>query len=497
MPEPQARTHARFLTVELRHVDLRLGGRRVLRDVCWRIEPGQRWILMGANGAGKTQLLKLLSGDIWPTPGARTLRRYVLNGESFDDPYGVRDDIAYLGPERQDRYEHYEWNHRVMRIVGTGLHRTDIPLNPLSAAEQRRAGMLLRRLGIGSLASRRFLTLSYGERRLALLARALAWRPRLLLLDEPFSGLDALNRQRLVAALRSLSGSRLPWVISTHRPEDMDVRATHLCFIDRGAIRRRPAGARRGRPMQRRRARSRPPRTQGQGGTNDAPVISLRDASVWREGARVLRGLSFDIGRGERWVIHGPNGGGKSSLIKLLYGELGAARGGSIRREGIVPGVALSVFQRRVGLVAPELQALYPRGERVADVVASGLAASIGLDMPTGSAALRKVAVGLRRVRATALSQRTLRTLSYGQMRRVLFARALVNDPDILLLDEPYAGLDAHTRAAMQSIVDQATRDGVTIVITTHHEDEWPAGVTHELELSDGGMLYCGPVRRR
>jgi ABC-type molybdenum transport system ATPase subunit/photorepair protein PhrA len=235
------RPKARFIDVELRQVRLRLGASPVLRQVDWHIRPGQRWVLMGPNGAGKTQLLKLLAGDVWPTPGRSVLRRYALAGEFFDDPYGVKEEIAYLGPERQDRYEHYEWNHRVERIVATGLHRTDIPLSPLSETDRRQVGRLLARLRIATLVKRRFLTLSYGERRLVLLARALAWRPRLLLLDEPFTGLDATNRQRFAHGLTVLSRSALPWVLTTHRIEDVPAVATHLCRIERGRITARRA----------------------------------------------------------------------------------------------------------------------------------------------------------------------------------------------------------------------------------------------------------------
>lgn len=504
MSERRARGSARFISVELRHVRLRLSGRPVLRGISWRILPGERWVLMGANGAGKTQLLKLLAGDVWPNPARHTRRRYEFGGQSFDDPHGVREEIAYLGPERQDRYEHYEWNHRVVQIVGTGLHRTDIPLAPLSPDDRHRVRALLARVGIESLAHRSFLTLSYGERRLVLFARALAWRPRLLLLDEPFAGLDPVNRRRLAAGLRALSRSRLPWVLSTHRDEDLAIPATHLCRIEAGRIvSRRRLG--RQRPL-----RERPPRAQLRrrpvtargahatgGATRPRVLIALRHAHVWREGAHVLRNLDCDIAAGDCWVVHGANGSGKSSLIKTLYGDLAVARGGSLRREGIGPGVALSEFQQRVGLVAPELQTLYPRGERVADVVASGLHASVGLNEATGPSELRRVRAALRLVGGMGLLQRTLRTLSYGQMRRVLFARALVNRPDILLLDEPYAGLDARTRAAMQGLLERAIGAGATTVITTHHDDEWPTATSHELELAGGRVRYCGPVRPR
>ena len=495
------RPKARFIDVELRQVRLRLGASPVLRQVDWHIRPGQRWVLMGPNGAGKTQLLKLLAGDVWPTPGRSVLRRYALAGEFFDDPYGVKEEIAYLGPERQDRYEHYEWNHRVERIVATGLHRTDIPLSPLSETDRRQVGRLLARLRIATLVKRRFLTLSYGERRLVLLARALAWRPKLLLLDEPFTGLDATNRQRFAHGLTVLSRSALPWVLTTHRIEDVPAVATHLCRIERGRITARRAltarwhraalsRLRAARPAFRARAteaRMRPPREA---------LVSLRRASAWREGVRVLHDLSLDICRADCWLVHGANGSGKSSLIQMLYGDLGVASSGTISRQGIEPGVPLQSFQRHVGLIAPELQAIYPRHLPVLDLVASGIHASVGLNSELLASEQARARRALLRVGAGALAARTVRTLSYGQLRRVLFARALINQPDILLLDEPYAGLDARTRAALRSLVERAIADGTTIVMTTHHLDEWPVRATHELELARGRARYCGQIRR-
>src|ERR1700686_4090660 len=225
-----------FISVDLQNVRLALAGKPVLRGIDWRIRPGQRWVLAGPNGAGKTQLLKLLAGDVWPSPASDQARRYRYRGESYEEPYGIKQEIAYLGAERQDRYEHYEWNHRVDAIVGTGLHRTDLTLQPLTPRARLRIARLLRRLRIDALGQRRFLTLSYGERRLVLLARALAWAPKLLLLDELFNGLDTRNRERVLHCLRVLARSSLPWVLASHRAEDIPPLATHLCRLEAGRI---------------------------------------------------------------------------------------------------------------------------------------------------------------------------------------------------------------------------------------------------------------------
>jgi molybdate transport system ATP-binding protein len=500
---PSVRASARFISVDLQNVRLSLGGKPVLRGIQWHIRPGQRWVLIGPNGAGKTQLLKLLAGDVWPNPASGQIRRYHYGGETFEDPYGIKQEIAYLGAERQDRYEHYDWNHRVEAVVGTGLHRTDIALEPLTPHARLRIARLLRRLRIEGLAQRRFLTLSYGERRLVLLARALASAPKLLLLDELFNGLDGRNRERVQHCLGALSRSLLPWVLTSHRSEDIPVPATHLCRLEAGRITQQ---ARLDAPARRKLAAAAAATSAAlpaapklatapaARGAADA-LIALERVSVWREGVAVLRNLTLRIRSGDCWVVHGANGSGKSSFIQLLHGELAAANGGSITRAGIESGVPLELFKRRVGLVSPELQLLQPRYLRVEEIVASGLHASVGLNATLTGAQRTRARRALRRVAASTLGARVVRELSYGQLRRVLFARALVREPDMLLLDEPHAGVDASTRAGLRALVQQALDCGVTVVIATHHRDEWPRGATHELELAASRVMYCGPLR--
>lgn len=497
---------ARFIEVRLRGVDLERGGRKILQRVDWTIRPGERWVLVGANGSGKTQLLKLVAGAVWPTPEAPGTRTYRWRGELWRTPQDVGEHIGYLGPERQDKYERYGWNHRVEYVVGTGVHRTDIPLHRLDPPARKRVAAVLRRLRIESLAGRAFLTLSYGERRLVLLARALVSRPRLLLLDELLNGLDELNRERALRWLQSTGRSALPWVLSVHRAEDVPATATHALVLDRGCVvyrgvrsraglarrltagrvpaRRGPARSRTGAPVARARAR-----------VPGDVLVSLSGATVHLEDHVALRDVTLTLREGECWVVHGRNGSGKTTLLRTLYGDHGVAAGGRIRRTGIAPGVPLERFQRRVGLVAPHLQADHPQYLTVSEVVQSGRYASIGLNDPPRAADRAAARRAMREFDILALATRTLRELSYGQLRRVLFARAWVRRPVLLLLDEPFAGLDGPSQRDLLGRVEHLSSQGTAVVLVVHRRSEWPSSVTHELELARGTVRYAGPVR--
>lgn len=505
-----------FVEIELKHVSLSRNDRPVLRDVSWKIRAGERWVLFGDNGAGKTQLLKLLAGDVWPTPDGRERRRYRWRGERFDEPYGVKQEIAYVGAERQDKYERYGWDFTVSEVVGTGVHRTDIPLYPLTVAQQRSVAKLLERFGVAALASRKFLKLSYGQRRLVLLARAVATRPGLMLLDELFEGLDH-DRHALVSRwLQSTARSGIPWVLATHRMQDVPTTATHIATLSGGGLRARSAGNARtvrqapdgtGRESIRGGLRKKRPCFLRSHPVPHAPaaivrngrlplLVQLSRATVYLGESPVVRNVSMEVRAGDCWVVHGANGSGKTTLLRTIYGDHGVGRK-AIWRFGIEPGVPIEEFKQRVGWVAPNLQSDHPLTLKVSEVMESGRYASVGLNGPASRAVRLAARNTLRRFGLAALEQRTLRELSYGQARRILFARAFVSKPGLLLLDEPFAGVDRLTRLELRKIVDGAIAKGIAVVLSTHHRDEWPAGATHELELREGRAIYCGEIRER
>jgi ABC-type molybdenum transport system ATPase subunit/photorepair protein PhrA len=225
-------------------------------------------------------------------------------------------------------------------------------------------------------------------------------------------------------------------------------------------------------------------------------LVAAESIDVYLDYRRVLHEVDFAVHAGECWVVHGGNGSGKTTLLRALYGDYPPALGGRILRRGIVPGVPLETFRRWCAIVAPHLQSDPPAYDSALEIVVSGLRSSIGLDEPPSVGEQRRARRALADMRLSEHADRRLAELSYGQARRVLFARALVLRPRLLLLDEPLAGIDADTRLALRDRIDAFVAAGGTVIMSSHHRDEWPRRTSHELQLAAGRMRYAGVVRR-
>jgi len=226
-------------------------------------------------------------------------------------------------------------------------------------------------------------------------------------------------------------------------------------------------------------------------------VLALDGVSVVRENKLILGPVTFRIAQGERWVILGPNGAGKSTLLGLLAARIFPSKGRLELLDQEVGRVDLSELRTRIGLASPPLEAMIDPDELVKDVVLTAAYAIIGrwnenYDLWDESRAVALLTTfGVRE-----LGNRRFSTLSSGEKKRVLISRALMADPELLLLDEPAAGLDVGGREDLLRRFAEYSLDpnAPASVLVTHHIEEIPVGTTHALLLKNGTIAVSGPI---
>jgi molybdate transport system ATP-binding protein len=469
--------------VTLDRVDVRLSGATLLADVSLEVRAGEGLAVVGASGSGKSTLLRLLRGELWPHPASAGRR--VFHGEDgpSESPIGARERFAVVAPEQQDAYVRHDWDLAAEAVIRSGFFDAVFPAEAATPAQAARVREVADLLGIAPLLGRSILALSRGEGRKVLLARALAPRPDLLLLDEATDGLDAPARAAFLALVSRVLRGGTAVVIATHREEEIVPEIRRVLRLEGGRIvgERDPAPDP---PL----AQS-PSRPDPDGGASLRPglLFAAEGVTVRVEGRDVLRGLDFVLRAGERVAIVGANGAGKSTFLRLLAGEEQPATG-TIRRLDLGPHAGAFDLRGRIGLVSPELQARHRFDATGEAVVLSGFSGTIGLAAEPTPVERAAAAATLARLGIADLAGRHLLTLSYGELRKLLLARALAPAPEALLLDEPLAGLDPASRRWTLAAVEEAGARGAALVVVTHHADEVPRGVHRRLVL-EGGRL--------
>src|SRR4249919_881573 len=229
-----------------------------------------------------------------------------------------------------------------------------------------------------------------------------------------------------------------------------------------------------------------------------AAVVELAGVSIVRNGSTLIDNITWDVDESDRWVVIGPNGAGKTTLLQVISAQIHPSTGVAGLLGEVLGTVDVFELRPRIGLTSAALAERIPRGERVHDVVVSASYAVVGrwreqydeLDHERASELLAQL-------RIERLADRTFGTLSEGERKRVQIARALMTDPELLLLDEPAAGLDLAGRETLVNTLGELAQDDYApaSVLVTHHVEEIPTGVTHAMLLKDGSIVAAGPLR--
>ena len=229
------------------------------------------------------------------------------------------------------------------------------------------------------------------------------------------------------------------------------------------------------------------------------PTLELREVSLVYDGRCVLDGVDWRVCAGERWVVLGPNGSGKTSLIRIASLYLHPSRGTVTVLGGELGRVDVRRLRPRIGLASASMAAMLRREVEVVDVVMTARNAALEPWWHTYTEADRSRAIEmLDRFGVASFAGRMFGTLSSGEQQRVQLARTLMADPELLLLDEPAAGLDLGAREDLVTRLGELALDTASppLVLVTHHVDEIPRGFTHALLLRDGRVVASGPIEQ-
>jgi iron complex transport system ATP-binding protein len=224
-----------------------------------------------------------------------------------------------------------------------------------------------------------------------------------------------------------------------------------------------------------------------------APAVRFEQVSVRRSGRTILDAVDWVAGSGEHWALLGPNGAGKTTALRIASAQMRPSSGSAFVLGGRLGGVSMPDLRRRIGLVEPALGRRFYPVQTAREVVASGFAGTI---LPEEDADRSRAGELLADVGAGGLADRRFATCSEGERARILLARALATDAELLVLDEPAAGLDLPGRELLLDAFDSAVASReLTTLTATHHLEELSPQTTHALLLRDGVVVCAGTLR--
>jgi molybdate transport system ATP-binding protein len=490
-------------------ITVRLRDRWLLNGSSWRINAGEQWTVVGPNGAGKTTLVKAVAGLLPVVQGK-------IHYHAFGDISPI-DAIAFVASDtrrdlwcREKHLDHargFAGRFNDATTVRDLIYRHRAKLS-VSSDSKYRIAEVVERFKLETLLDRPALDVSTGEMSRVLVVRELIRGPKMMILDEPFDGLDHSGRQDLREMLDGLAVSGLPVMLVTHRLEEMLPATTHVLTVVGGRI----AGAgivdppsrlldtastAASKPRERRPFKGHPAHRKANRRLSSEPLIEMRAVTVCYGDTIILDRITWVVAEGEHWAITGPNGAGKSTLLKLITGECLQVYANRIRLFGRVRGAQQTLWEtrERLGVVSHDLSSGYQKRMFAMDVVCSGFFDSVGLYRHCDAKQKATAEGWLTRLDISALSQTPFNQLSHGQRQMILIARAMVKQPKLLILDEPCAGLDPENRRAVLRLLEQIGRSGTTsLIFVSHHEKETPACITHRLSLDHGVVVREGAV---
>ncbi len=473
---------------------------RMAQPVDFSLCDGEHVAIVGPNGGGKSMLVDMITGrhPLLPefprydfSPSKKTLVSENICHITFRDTYGGDNDRTYFLQQRWNQMEIDPSTPTVGQLLDDAYRMAGEDTPERRQLKQH----LYHLLDMDYLLDKYIILLSSGELRKFKLASALFGEPRVLIIENPFIGLDAPTRAQLKTLLKTLAEERaLQMVLVLSKSDDLPEFITHVVEVSQRIVgpKQRLADYLGKRPPypksllgeEKKNALLTLPSDREASGGDE--VVRMTDVTI-RYGRRIiLKNLFWTVRKGERWALSGQNGSGKSTLLSLVCADNPQGYAADIALFGVPRGSGESIWdiKKRIGYVSPEMHRAYQRDMPAIRIVASGLKDSVGLYVKPNDDDYEKCRWWMRLFGIAELADRSFMKLSSGEQRLVLLARAFVKDPQLLILDEPLHGLDDYNRRMVKEVVDVfCQRPNKTLIYVTHYQEELPSCITHYKQL--------------
>ncbi|WP_201737839.1 ATP-binding cassette domain-containing protein [Aquirufa antheringensis] len=436
-------------------VSVSLGAKPVVSSISFQILSGQKTAIVGPMGSGKTSLAKALAGRLFRT------------GEVF---FSCRnpDKRAYVMLVEQ---QHQFKNRSNLSEFYLQQRFNSSDCEDAYTVEEELAGLALGDwvsvFELESLLKRPLIQLSNGENKRLQIVKSLAYQPDWLILDNPYVGLDVKGRDILTKGLLSLDSKGIQFILVSSPGDVPDFinQVIELPLSQESAMKPEPLL----RPLD-----------------SFETAVKMEKVQIKYGTKTILRDFSWKVNRGERWAIKGPNGAGKSTLISLITADNPQAYSQNIilfdRKRG--SGESIWDIKRKIGYLSPELHLYFKEGGSCFSVVASGLFDTLGLFKRLTEEQSDQVNHWMQVMGIAHLKERSFLQISGGEQRIVLITRALVKNPELLILDEPCQGLDRVQTEHLKSVLDYlAEKSDMTLLYVSHYDRDIPTCVNQVLEL--------------
>ncbi len=463
------------------------------------IERGEQIAIVGGNGAGKSTLVGVLTGahPMCDGDGVRYDFGEGANSQKVFDNIkyiAFRDSTAASGGADSGYFYQQRWNSTA--IDDSPCVCDELPAESDNEQLQKLRQSLFELFAIERIYDKRLVLLSSGEMRKFQITKALLSAPQLLIMDNPFIGLDAATRDtlhKLMADIVDLGLTQIIVVLS--KTDDIPQFISHIievegrscrakCTIEEYQARQEPL-PRNILPAELHRAIAELPYAADKSPKSDI-VAELRQVSIKYGERTILKSLDWRVRCGERWALSGENGAGKSTLLSLICADNPQGYACDIALFGRDRGTGESIWdiKRHIGYVSPEMHRAYLYPNPAIEIVASGLHDTIGLNRKMQPEQEVVCRFWMNIFGVEELAQRLFTQLSSGEQRLVLLARAFVKDPALLILDEPLHGLDMRNRRRVTEVIEAVSmRPNKSLIIVSHYPNDLPSNITHSLHL--------------